>query len=444
MTPHARNFDASIRSMYQAIVSDDEPVDETNYAFQAPFRHAGLGFRRTEIISPLAYFASVFQAAQYLKDIDPATTAALTDLGARLDDPDEEYDPLRDVRFRGGVPGRLIGAYEAARETFAGLEPELFPRNRLVLLQHIHEEALPPDKLQRALTREVEDLRHEEHTAGQEAGDKKRTISLSSSASVSVHTSHPVVSHAIPNKAMITTTKIRAGTLVLPDVTCECGRAQLSVAHVLSCKKLRGRFARHDVIVRLLHSMLKDAGLVAQTETFILPDSSKRMDIVIYMPDGRVIWVDVTVANTLAESYVKQKKPAHEIREQAKTTKYGKQAEERNYIFIPAAIETHGEMGAGMLELLKLIGQAALDSHPFALECLPSRWIGDYSYRIKKRIAMTLAFGNHLMIEEALMRSGSGPIRNARFCPAQRAEIVRKSYEKFWKETTFFRSELGL
>ena len=38
--------------------------------------------------------------------------------------------------------------------------------------------------------------------------------------------------------------------------------------HVMSCKKLRGRFVRHDEIVELVKQMVVEADMVAQGERF--------------------------------------------------------------------------------------------------------------------------------------------------------------------------------
>ena len=67
-------------------------------------------------------------------------------------------------------------------------------------------------------------------------------------------------------------------------------------ACVLSCKKLRGRFVRHDVIVNLLASICRLLGLTATTEVMAVEGKQKRMDIVITLPTCRV-WIDVSIIN---------------------------------------------------------------------------------------------------------------------------------------------------
>ena len=70
-----------------------------------------------------------------------------------------------------------------------------------------------------------------------------------------------------------------------------------------------------------------------------------------------LIW-DVTVADTLCQSYVYQssKKPgaAAETREMEKTKKYHELA--KDYHFVPIGIETYGSWGSEGLKLIKTIG----------------------------------------------------------------------------------------
>jgi hypothetical protein len=241
---------------------------------------------------------------------------------------------------------------------------------------------------------------------------------------------------------MITTCKLRTGTLVMPKSACICGERELTPAHALSCKKLRGRFVRHDVLVDLAHSMLKDAGVIACKEVMPIAGSSKRMDIVIYKADGTRIWIDVSVINPEMKSYVNQKRPAVEIREQAKIGKYGKLAKDRGIEFIPACIEVYGNTGSGIDRLLRIIATAACQSHPFQLNKSPANWEGLYRYALKKRFATTLALGNHIMIEEAVLKAL--PRGGSRMSQAERHRIIEKGYAQLWRKSSFYRSELRL
>ena len=66
---------------------------------------------------------------------------------------------------------------------------------------------------------------------------------------------------------------------------------------------MRGRFFRHDTLVVLLKQAAAKAGIVASIEVTDV-DHSHRIDVVLHFPKGRV-WVDVSVVNPQAPSYIK-------------------------------------------------------------------------------------------------------------------------------------------
>ena len=113
----------------------------------------------------------------------------------------------------------------------------------------------------------------------------------------------------VPPDAMKFAAAYRLGIAGAPDIDhCPCGTGTPSITHILSCKYLRGRFVRHDVIVNVLVDMLRAVGVTASSEVMILEGSQKRMDIVVTLPSGRV-WLDVSVVNPLIDSYINDKTP---------------------------------------------------------------------------------------------------------------------------------------
>ena len=48
-----------------------------------------------------------------------------------------------------------------------------------------------------------------------------------------------------------------------------------------------------------------------------------------------------------------------------------------------------------------------MESHPYPLTRLPDAWIAAYKLQLINRIAVVLAYGNHLIVEEARLRSAS-------------------------------------
>ena len=57
--------------------------------------------------------------------------------------------------------------------------------------------------------------------------------------------------------------------------------------------------------------------------------------------------------------------------------------------------------------LLKRIAVKAMEAHPYPLTRDPDAWIAAYKLHLMHRIAAVLAYGNHLIVAEARLRSAS-------------------------------------
>ena len=145
----------------------------------------------------------------------------------------------------------------------------------------------------------------------------------------------------------------------------------------------------------------------------------------------------MTVVNSEAPTYINQAQPAVALREKAKQGKYRKHAEARGIKFIAAAIDVHGAIGEGFEELLQIAASAGFNTHPFPIEECESAWTGRFRYLLLKRFANCLAFGNHLLMEEATMRSTV--VRRA--LRGRQGDAAKKLYERLWKESEFYRTE---
>ena len=171
----------------------------------------------------------------------------------------------------------LIDAYlTASHHSFTTTPINLFPSTVTDLFSlEALEDGVP--KLQHALTVQYEDVVAARFSKSQPLSKRACTASHSTSGSKSVHTTYLDLSSRLPPAAAITTAKIRTGTLDLPNRICRCGDVTLTTSHCLSCKKLRGRFVRHDLLVELLKCMLKEAGFIARSEVMVVEGTSKRM-----------------------------------------------------------------------------------------------------------------------------------------------------------------------
>ena len=127
-----------------------------------------------------------------------------------------------------------------------------------------------------------------------------------------------------------------------------------------------GRRSRHEEVNDLIKRALVQAQIPAVKE----PSSLSRSDG--KMPDGLtltswkegkcLIW-DVTVADTVCQSYVNQcsnnSGAAAVTRESQKTSKYKNLA--NDYYFVPIGIETFGAWGTEGHKLIKAIGKRIME-----------------------------------------------------------------------------------
>ena len=196
----------------------------------------------------------------------------------------------------------------------------------------------------------------------------------------------------------------RLGTATAHDLGhCPCGTGSPSINHILSCKNLRGRFVRHDVLVNVLVDMLRTIGVTASAEVMILEGSQKRMDIVITLATGRV-WVDVSVVNPLATTYVNDKSPLV-TRQKQKKSKYGDIARKRGVRFIPFIVSTFGGLGPLAAEFLKWVATEAHGKGLINASSGVEHAVGQYRWGLTQQIGVAIAHANCCMVQEARARA---------------------------------------
>ena len=293
--------------------------------------------------------------------------------------------------------------HTAAQDKLFANEPiYIFPTSFTTFITHAIS-SYPTRRIQHALTASLESARAAKLKQDQDAPTRACTNSHANSSSSAVHTSLSTAPAAqLSSKAHCTTNRLRTGTLALPPSLCVCGESTLNPIHVLSCKRLRGNILRHDTLVSLLRSMLREAGYVARTEVLVVEGTSMRMDIVIYLPT-EVIWLDASVVNPAKPTYAN--KNALQARSKEKTGKWKKIADDRGVTFIPLVFETFGAMGPEVIGLLTRIASKAMLNHPYPLGTTGPAWIAQYKAELRVQLAAALAQANHLMIEEGCMRS---------------------------------------
>ena len=141
------------------------------------------------------------------------------------------------------------------------------------------------------------------------------------------------------------------------SLQCKCGK-ELSVPHVLACRKLRARIMRHDAIVDDLLAWLRtDRGVSVFKEVMHIGrmDGNQRIDLLVRC-GGIAYWGDVSVSEPANPSYLpilfKKKGYAVKKSEGMKTTKW-KDIAPTGAVVQPLCLETTGHMGPALLAFLK-------------------------------------------------------------------------------------------
>jgi len=278
-------------------------------------------------------------------------------------------------------------------------------------------------KLQSKITMAVELLMAQEEEEGWKKGGSEADIAKSARTKSFSDGGATATMTALPSDSTLRMTNweakvavnYRQGTYsgLLPEGQCVCG-AVLCVDHVLSCKRMRGRFCRHDATTAVLVSELKQAGKVAYTEVMVNPDGQERMDVVHF--DGtRRVWTDVTIANPLC-SEDRRKRAASSKLAVARDAEAGKRkpkivglAMDRRADVRPFAMETTGALGPSAQSLVRYIAEARAEKDMGRQEDVDSgavkRLVGAHIKRITQRLAITMLKFNCVILEEATIKA---------------------------------------
>ena len=142
-----------------------------------------------------------------------------------------------------------------------------------------------------------------------------------------------------------------------------CGEdVDAGASHAFVCRKAQGRITRHQVLNDIISRAFKSAEIpVTKEPNGLSRTDGKRPDGLTLVPwkCGKALTWDVTVATTLAESYIRNSSvtpgSAAEAAAQKKLAKYGNLP--ASYQFQPIALETQGAINASAVELLHELGR---------------------------------------------------------------------------------------
>ena len=138
---------------------------------------------------------------------------------------------------------------------------------------------------------------------------------------------------------------LRLGAPICLPHTCSCGKVDGFGHHDLSCKFSAGRRSRHSALNEVVRRILVSAGTPAVLEPPGLTREKKnlRSDGKTLIPwhHGKALAWDVTVVDTLADSYItstsKTAGTAAEVAEEKKRVKYASLSD--NHIFSPLGLK---------------------------------------------------------------------------------------------------------
>ena len=160
---------------------------------------------------------------------------------------------------------------------------------------------------------------------------------------------------------------LQNGSMLCQQHICSCGKtADPFGRHGLSCKKQVGRHPRHSQVNDLIKRALSSADFPSRLEPQGLErNDGKRPDGLTLFPykEGKCLVWDFTCTDSLANSHIKEtlnQPGAAAIKaEKLKITKY--KQHQKDYFFVPIAVEAFGGWGPDGAALIKSLGKKIQD-----------------------------------------------------------------------------------
>ena len=166
----------------------------------------------------------------------------------------------------------------------------------------------------------------------------------------------------LDDEAVRVAVALRLGIALGSAHICRCGaNVDPSGVHSLTCRHAPGRAARHHALNDCIFRALGAAGIPSSKEpSGLVRSDGKRPDGCTLIPwcSGKALTWDVTVACTVADSYIQDSSRASgavaELAATRKEVKYSVLA--GTHIFQPLAFESHGPQNASAISFIKGLG----------------------------------------------------------------------------------------
>jgi hypothetical protein len=423
---YATKFDEAIRKAYNEIMDDN--IKEGNLQFQLPFKLGGFAMRSLLLISPMAHFAAVREATKLMAIVDKNAKAALD--YAEVFQLDEESEPI-DYSVEANLPQELseglartcfLAWTEAEATELGKFNPESFPKDVMEMFKKMAGQG-HTKRLQKTLTFEVEEMMDKKRQSEMTREEVARTKMNRNRGSYALFASVLDPSIFITKEAFALACKVRLLTEMNNDnLLCVCKRP-MDLKHILTCKRQRMRFVRHDVIVQLLYELMRRAGYVVQKEVMFCFDSDKRMDVIAHL-NGSMIMIDVSVENGLNEGEAVHKHPL-ENRASYKRG-YWKNDIPQGTRFIPFIIGVNSGLSKDAIAFINEMAIKAMQNDPYPI-INSNAWINKYKTNVKQRLAAAMAHTVKLSVDEAYFKSKHLPWSvsyRAQFRPAELTRVM--------------------
>ena len=166
----------------------------------------------------------------------------------------------------------------------------------------------------------------------------------------------------LDDEAIRVAVAMRLGLNVCVPHKCQCGQdVDACGSHAFVCRRAQGRITRHQALNDMIARSFTSAGVPVMKEpTGLARSDGKRPDGLTLVPwsCGKALTWDVTVATTLADSYiVSSSRAAGSAAEAAALKKIEKYADlPASYLFKPVAFESLGVINSSAVDLLNEIG----------------------------------------------------------------------------------------
>ena len=215
----------------------------------------------------------------------------------------------------------------------------------------------------------------------------------------------PTCGLQLDDEAVRVAVSLRLGVSLGAAHTCRCGaEVDCLGLHCFVCKKAPGRIMRHQQLNDLVKRALTSVGVPATKEPVgLLRSDGRRPDGMSLIPwcEGKMAVWDVTVASTLAQSYVDSAaRGAGVVAEQAAARKKDKYEDlARSYLFLPLAFENLGPMNVEAVEFFREVGrrltEVSLDKRETSF--------------LFQRLSVTLQRFNSILFRDSFCSDDIGP-----------------------------------